>query len=591
MKCQEVNKRLLAYLDGELTSGERQEIKSHLDTCLQCRQELESASATVNQLQQAFEVATMEAVPSPQVWARIKQKLSTEEKLNPVIPDRRKSRKRGTIIMIKNFIWRQPKWRIAITGAMVLTLIVALALILPSSPGKPGTALAAEIALNSPEVKAALGGGEVKAIQATISEGEGLVVCVADMQPPIIVKVDLKSRKVTEITDAPLPELTEAETKAAIDIAKSDPTAQIMLDKMGETLGQTVSITSAKAFPCFVSGTVETKGGEIKLLPKPRMAIVEFELSKNLGLNLIRVTVDLDAQRVIEAGIYSDQDAKNPNIGISVAVPTDSGQPPTDEEAKIVARGLINEDPIFKALLNQGFSILDDRIIVFRSDNRLDTEKGGSVVISTPGSAIMEITKGEEKWIVMVDLVQKQIRWVQIPEARITPIDPVQDAKDRELVLNLLQNDPQAKALMDQGAVLYIQLHRGDFEYAPSPDTGTFGVRPRTNATVYLILGDDLWGCDIDLKAGKLDGAIEQMPDYYRIPAEKKEAVMQILEAEPKVRELLGGGGQLIYIMGGGDSESIYMSMSIIYVEKTGDFWEAVVSLDNMKFLGLDILD
>ncbi|NIV39339.1 MAG: anti-sigma factor, partial [Anaerolineae bacterium] len=45
MKCKQVRKWLLAYLDSEVTDRQRSEIEAHLDGCPTCSAELEELGA------------------------------------------------------------------------------------------------------------------------------------------------------------------------------------------------------------------------------------------------------------------------------------------------------------------------------------------------------------------------------------------------------------------------------------------------------------------------------------------------------------------------------------------------------------------
>jgi len=73
MNCKKVKNFLFAdYLDGELESGLREKIKSHLETCASCR-DLEGRIKKLTLL--SFKEAVQKEVPES-IWVAIKQKLS-----------------------------------------------------------------------------------------------------------------------------------------------------------------------------------------------------------------------------------------------------------------------------------------------------------------------------------------------------------------------------------------------------------------------------------------------------------------------------------------------------------------------------------
>ena len=75
MNCRQVRESLLAYLDDEATSDEQQ-IRSHLEDCPQCREELGHLVDVRQGLRRAFGLITAEIFPSPQAWIGIKQRLA-----------------------------------------------------------------------------------------------------------------------------------------------------------------------------------------------------------------------------------------------------------------------------------------------------------------------------------------------------------------------------------------------------------------------------------------------------------------------------------------------------------------------------------
>ena len=137
-------------------------------------------------------------------------------------------------IMTRSLVLRQPVWRTALAGVLAIALIVGLAIALPSLTGQSSEALAADIAENSPQVWAALGGGEVTVKVIKLVDDKGTVLCIGELGI-VTAEVDLKTKGVTEVVL--MPELTGADEQRAIDIAKADPRVKELLDK-GAMIGR-----------------------------------------------------------------------------------------------------------------------------------------------------------------------------------------------------------------------------------------------------------------------------------------------------------------------------------------------------------------
>lgn len=78
MKCQEVNKLLVAYLDNEVTPSEQTLIRAHLAGCDTCQQELVALSALQSRINQTLQLRAAQAAPSPQAWSRLQARLAGE---------------------------------------------------------------------------------------------------------------------------------------------------------------------------------------------------------------------------------------------------------------------------------------------------------------------------------------------------------------------------------------------------------------------------------------------------------------------------------------------------------------------------------
>jgi anti-sigma factor RsiW len=103
MKCEEVSKELVAYLDRRINSGDRVEMERHLAICAGCHARAEDFRKLWGALD---EVPMLE--PSPAFDARLRARIAAEP--GP-----------------QWFRWFVPQWRLAFSMALLLTLSVWMA--------------------------------------------------------------------------------------------------------------------------------------------------------------------------------------------------------------------------------------------------------------------------------------------------------------------------------------------------------------------------------------------------------------------------------------------------------------------------------
>ncbi|MGC8839091.1 MAG: zf-HC2 domain-containing protein [Anaerolineae bacterium] len=84
MKCPEVTQLLVAYLDNELTLYERASVQKHLERCEACQQELAALAALRSRVSRFLRVRAAQAVPSPQAWSCLQEKLARQA--SPLLP-------------------------------------------------------------------------------------------------------------------------------------------------------------------------------------------------------------------------------------------------------------------------------------------------------------------------------------------------------------------------------------------------------------------------------------------------------------------------------------------------------------------------
>ncbi len=120
MKCEDIGKGLIAYLDRRASSADRRVIEEHLAGCAACRKRAEEYRKVWMALD---EVPAIE--PSFAFDARVRQRVAAE-------PQRHW------------FGWFVPQARLAFSAALLLALTVWLAKLPPSNPVMPGATAQAQ---------------------------------------------------------------------------------------------------------------------------------------------------------------------------------------------------------------------------------------------------------------------------------------------------------------------------------------------------------------------------------------------------------------------------------------------------------------
>lgn len=199
-----------------------------------------------------------------------------------------KSKVKGGIdTMIRGLVSRQPVWKTAVVSVLALALVIGLSLTIPSLSTKSAYAQAAEIAQNSPQVRAALGDGEVQVVRVEVVGDKGTVICQGEMGV-VTSEVDLKSKKVTVTHFAR--KWAEADKQKASDIAKADPRVQELLNKGA-------SITN-KVADIYFSGTrINAETGKMEEFTEELVG-VEITLGETIWL----AEVDLAEGKVVRLG-------------------------------------------------------------------------------------------------------------------------------------------------------------------------------------------------------------------------------------------------------------------------------------------------
>lgn len=573
MGCAEIQKLLSDYMNKELTPELQELTDRHLMNCIECRQMMAIWVEVAQQLSALREIPEFPNLRDITL-SKIRQ-YEIERRGNADSSGETSNLIKGMNIGKRFF--SQSRWRLATIGSTLVAIIVALTLTLLSSGGYD-TVLAADIAQNSHEVQAALGGNNIQVLQ--IIEEKNIVVCSSGMQSPIVVMVDLKTKTVVAIADVDLPALTETEKKMAIDLAKSSLMISYSINEN--------NLQNIEVYPVFIPGTVTTEIGEITLLPGPKMAIVKFDLEGDPSV--VRAKVDLDAMMVMET--QKEGMAGNVQSITSVAIPigevpagssdlSQSNMEKMKEEAKNRVIEMIKSDPIGKTLLGQGFSISMDDIWITFDDTHLESDTGDSMAVSTPASARVELKQGYFARMAFVDLFEKKVQWVPPPLEL--------DTLSRESVLDILSASAKTNGLLERGAKTYVIGYR-NIEYSLSEDGRLSGKSESSNfISVWLIIDDGLWMAEVDISSGKVT-SVQEFPSELRLSSRDKEDVLNIIQSQPEVIELLAEGAKVIYFIGPTNQLDTdhRNGIAILYIEGTTYLWEAHVDIETREFMFLN---
>lgn len=249
MNCKDIGELLISYLDGELAQEEKEIVELHLSACPRCRQELESLAATQSELRQTLETVT-DKTPSVQAWARLQQRLASEEQSRVNVFNLAKAKLRREVDIVKGrLISRQPVWKSALAGAVVVALIAGLALTIPPLLGQPQEVLAAEIAQNDPQIRELLPEGTVVRVMKIVKPGQGGIFHVLFLisgesvwgkgdegeATTIDAVVDVRERKVVGLKavkteEVPITPLRVEDKKKAVGITMADYRVQEILN-------------------------------------------------------------------------------------------------------------------------------------------------------------------------------------------------------------------------------------------------------------------------------------------------------------------------------------------------------------------------
>ena len=310
MNCKDVGELLISYLDGELTKEEKEIVELHLSACPRCRGELESLSATQNQLRHSFATVANKA-PSPQAWVKLQQQLAVENHPRVTIIDRAKSQlRKAAKIVSKGLSSRQPVWK-PLAGALAVVLVAGLVLTIPPFLGQSQEILAADIVQNDPQVYDLLPEGTDVRVTKIVKPGRGSIFHVSLVIPSesiwgvengseaIIIEalVDVHERKVLELKavssrETLITPLSVVEKERAMEIAKADSRVQEILNNGAE-------IRQAIPLPFFRQADSSVTGNVVGVVLVAHSADSRPKKLPGWKIQKWIVAVDLDNEKVV----------------------------------------------------------------------------------------------------------------------------------------------------------------------------------------------------------------------------------------------------------------------------------------------------
>jgi hypothetical protein len=187
--------------------------------------------------------------------------------------------------MLKGLVSPRPVWKTALVTTLAIVLAFGLTIGLPSLIGQSPEVLAAEIAQNSPDIIAALGGDEVETVKVlNIEDNMATVIVEGKMGGIVNALVDLYTKVVTQAVSGP--QLTDEEKEKALDIVNADSRVRELLDR-----GAVIDLV----LPMYVTfSRVNQETGEIEEITE-----TWAQMWINLGNTQWGVQVDLIRGKVV----------------------------------------------------------------------------------------------------------------------------------------------------------------------------------------------------------------------------------------------------------------------------------------------------
>ncbi len=198
MKCNDIEKLMAAYLDNEVTPDEREGIQTHLSSCQHCRGALKELTAAQANLGQSFQTAAKTVIASPGTWENINRRIEADEQPRFFINRWIKALDR---LITGNLISRPAAWKIGAVVTVLIALAVGFVLAVPSDDDPSNIALVSDITENDPQVREALGGGQIAVLDVKIINGIGCALAGGETGFLVEACIDLHTKTVTSLAN------------------------------------------------------------------------------------------------------------------------------------------------------------------------------------------------------------------------------------------------------------------------------------------------------------------------------------------------------------------------------------------------------
>ncbi len=480
MKCDEFTQLFLAYLDDELALEELRSMELHLAECRQCQNEVESLRATRKQLHQALRLKAADIALSPELWSKIEQRVKGDKQPESSRIIRSKSKFAGGLKMLKELMFRQPKWRTATVGMLLLALIVALSITIPLLGGDSNIALAAEQIARDSETFGFVtrGEGDLTLIEVVEQDDDQATVTFAtETGKHMTFHVDLNLKKVIEINkwiginDGGYRPEDKMEKPEAIRIARTDPMVQ-------EFMAEGPVIELAGQFGPDHEWIVHFFPGDIKEQPVRGGKYV---------LEGLGVRVDIEKQEIIAVN--------KGTTGVSI-VQIEYELAEADREEAI---DIVMDNPTGTGLIGQGY--------VVESVKRLpaDFQRLVDVILMLEEQTIVQ---GQS---FRVDLDKKEITDIDELVMVEIPVSVVQigielNKIEKEEGIQIANDDPRVQELLSEGFAFEEVVHAS---HTSGERSMSLWLMPKDKKGRSVLTEDGLYRLDgycvqVDLGEGKV---------------------------------------------------------------------------------------
>jgi len=212
----------MGYIDGELPEKERGLFETHAATCQHCRTEVKVLTSLQDELRDLFRLEADRYSPSPLVWQRLQRYVTRSKRALPI------SERISRITLFP----RQLGWKTRLISVLAVVMIIILAITIPLLFKQSNTALAADIALHSPEVQALIVDRDVEELEVVdiIPNGPDYFIVVLQLSNEFMIGtyVNIVTETVTQVD---LVEFTDEKKQQLISTIKSDPRVESLLEQ------------------------------------------------------------------------------------------------------------------------------------------------------------------------------------------------------------------------------------------------------------------------------------------------------------------------------------------------------------------------